>query len=203
MATTKRPAGALGPSARGRLPGERAEQSVDREYAAKLTKTQDRIDYIVDLMSDLHYLRRVTVRELAIAWGLSTNRVDQLAQSAAAVMRKALGGFDPIRTKCILGITRIHEETFDLAQQTEDPIAAAKLFEVALKATEGMLAFTSTEFTENLSALREKREAAKHDRDMRAFPQANTGPAIQVIVNRGPVDDDGAPLPDEPCSKSS
>lgn len=194
---------AIGPSARGPLPGERSQQHVDREHAAKLKKVQDRIAYIVDLMSDLHYLKRTTVRELAIVWGLSTNRIDQMVQSAAAVLRAALGGFEPIRTKCILGITRIHEETFSRAQETEDDFAAAKLYEVALKATDGMLAFTAREFDENLSTMKERRDAEKHARDMRDGPQPSSGPAVQVIVNRGAVDDDGVPVPDDTCSKST
>lgn len=50
---------------------------------------------------------------------------------------------------------------------------------------------------------REKREAERHARDMKNGPNANQGPAIQVILNRGPVDEDGVPLPDPTCSKSS
>lgn len=195
--------GANGPTSRGAFPGEKAEQSFDPERAAAIKDTQERIAFIVDLMSDVHYLRRTTVRALAIAWGISTHRVDQLSQSAAAVLRAAIGGFEPIRTRCILGITRIHEETFERARNTDDDFTAAKMYEVSLKATEGMLAFTSHEFNEHLSTMKEKRDAEKHTRDMKDGPSLGGGPAVQVILNRGPVDEDGAPKPDEPCSKSS
>lgn len=47
------------------------------------------------------------------------------------------------------------------------------------------------------------RDVEKHARDMRDGPQPSSGPAVQVIVNRGAVDDDGVPVPDDTCSKST
>lgn len=121
--------------------------TVDVERARALTTPQDRIEYIADLMSEGRYVTRRTCRELRAVWELSVPRIDQMRESAAAVMRASLGKSDELRAKALATIDAIRTEALSRGRDDESEFSF-KWYEVAMNASSAMLGFTNREHDE-------------------------------------------------------
>lgn len=121
--------------------------TIDVERARRLTTPQDRIEYIADLMADGRYITRRTCRELRDVWELSIPRIDQLRESAAAVMRASLGHGDELRAKALATIDTIRTEALTRGRD-DDGLMSFKWYEVAMNASAAMLGFTNREHDE-------------------------------------------------------
>lgn len=168
--------------------------SIDAAYAATLETKQERVEYLADLMAAGNYVTRKTARELAEAWELAVVTVEhEYCAHAATLLRASLGAMESLQTRCVATMDRINAECLKFGRELEDdPLAAAKFYEVALQATVGMLAFTSTEFDHELSRQKEKRDAEKHARDMGTTDVKEVRLIIEEAAIPPPKDESGS-----------
>lgn len=155
---------AVGQKARPVSIFDKHRPSIDAEHAAGLTSVQDRVEYIADLMADGSYVTRKTCRELRDVWDLSMDRITQMRNSAAILMRASLGKTDELRTKACATLDAIRVEALYRGRNEEAPSLGPdmsfKWYEVALQASVAMLRFTDREVDEAVD--RDKRDAEKN-----------------------------------------
>lgn len=165
---------------------------MDAALAASLGSKQERVEYIADLMANCQYITRKTPRELATIWGLAFVTVEHdYVQHAATLLRASLGTMESLQNRCVATMDRINAECLKFGRALEeDPLAAAKFYEVALQATVGMLAFTSTNFDHELARSKEKRDVEKHAREMGTSDVKE----VRLIIEEAPpvTKDDGS-----------
>lgn len=155
---------AVGQKARPVSIFDKHRPTIDAEHATTLTSVQDRVEYIADLMADGSYVTRKTCRELRDAWDLSMDRITQMRNSAAILMRASLGKTDELRTKACATLDAIRVEALYRGRNEDAPAMGPdmsfKWYEVALQASVAMLRFTDREVDETVE--REKRDAEKN-----------------------------------------
>lgn len=148
------------------------EPLVDEKRARRLKDPQARIEYMAELLAEQKWFGRRSERELERIWKLSTARIQQMRESAAAVNRSALGGHKEIQTLALMMLRNVG--VVSTRKMLEKGQFAFKWGELAVRTAEGYLAFTSREFDERLARRKDGRDAERHERDMRQG--VTTGP---------------------------
>lgn len=172
---------AIGAKARRASFYETDQITINPEVASSLKDPQDRIEYIADLMAEGRYVTRRTCRELREVWGLSVQRINQMRESAAAVMRASLGHGDELRTKTLATIDMIRTEA--LQRGREDPgDMSFKWYEVALNASAAMLGFVNREVDERVDNEKRSKENA---------PPTETKLLVEFVTPERPKEESG------------
>ncbi len=180
--------------------------TIDKARAEMCTDPQGRAEYIAELISGNRFIHHRTKRELLVVWSdIKVDRLNQLCTHGAVLARSQLGKSPMLEAIALNTIEAVRAQCLHIGdvEHRAGGEFAFKWFELALQASQSLLAFRDAQFDRWLAKHKERRDVERHTRDMKDSPQPGAGPAVQVIINRGPVDEDGAPLPDESCSKSN
>lgn len=90
--------------------------------ARAIPTVEERIKYMVGLMTTGKWVLGKTTVELAEQWGLSITVVAQNASEASRLVRSATGDMEQIRTQ----LTSYGEEAMDNARKGDNPVEVAK-----------------------------------------------------------------------------